>query len=249
MHIYYVDESYDQTTFIVSSVRVDVLEWKAVLERIKQFRAHLRTSYGIKLKSELHAHTFVRHCSDGVSTRVLSIAERRQIFEECIDFIATLPIEIINVCLPLQKFGGRSNEAHFQAIDRLFNRIQTNVSRAHPLSHALVIFDKGKEQQITKLSRRLAVFNYIPSQYGAWPGGAKAKNIATDRIIEDPIFRESRDSYFLQLADFVAYSLLKREVAPSPFVLKWGYHQMFDRLRKVLCYPACRTDPLGIVRA
>ncbi len=248
MHIFYADESYDQTKFIVSSLRVEVSEWRSVLERIKQFRSGLRTSYGIKLKSELHAQTFVRHCSDRVSTRMLSIAERRQIFEQCIDFIATLPIQIINVCLPLQKFGGRSNEAHFQAVDRLFNRIQTNVSRLQPPSHALVIFDKGKEQQITKLSRRLSVFNYIPSQFGSWPGGAKAKNIATDRIIEDPVFRESEDSYFLQLIDLVSFSLLKREVPPSPFVLQWGYHRLFDRLRPVLCIAASPSDPCGIVR-
>jgi len=248
MHIFYADESYDQTKFIVSSLRVSVLEWKTVLQRIKEFRSKLRTNYGIKLKSELHAQTFVRHCSDGISTRVLSIAERRQIFEECINFIATLPIEIINVCLPLQKFGGRSNEAHFQAVDRLFNRIQTNVTRLNPPSHALVIFDKGKEQQITKLSRRLSAFNFIPSQFGSWPGGAKAKNIATERIIEDPVFRESHDSYFLQMVDFVAFSLLKREVQPSPFVLRWGYQQLFERLKTVLCYAACHSDPLGIVR-
>src|SRR5271165_7035774 len=114
MHIFYVDESYDQTRFVVSSLRVDVSEWKSVLEQIKGFRVGLRNAYGIKLKSELHAQTFVRHCSDGVATHKLSLAERRQVFEQCIDFIATLPIQIINVCLPLQKFGGRSNEAHFQ---------------------------------------------------------------------------------------------------------------------------------------
>ena len=130
----------------------------------------------------------------------------------------------------------------------IFNRIQTNVSRLQPSSHALVIFDKGKEQQITKLSRRLSVFNYIPSQFGSWPGGAKAKNIATDRVIEDPVFRDSRDSYFLQLIDFVAFSLLKREVPPSPFVKQWGYHTLFDRLRPVLCLPASAFDPCGIVR-
>jgi hypothetical protein len=248
MHIFYADESYDQTKFVVSSLRVDVSEWKSVLEQIKGFRAGLRDTYGIKLKSELHAQTFVRHCSDRVSTRTLSIAERRDVFEQCIDFIATLPIQIINVCLPLQKFGGRSNEAHFQAVDRLFNRIQTNVTRLQPSSHALVIFDKGKEQQITKLSRRLSVFNYIPSQFGSWPGGAKAKNIATDRVIEDPVFRDSRDSYFLQLIDFVAFALLKREVPPSPFVKQWGYQTLFDRLRPVLCLPASASDPCGIVR-
>jgi hypothetical protein len=248
MHIFYADESYDQTKFVVSSLRVAVPEWRDVLTRIKTFRVGLRNKYGIKLKSELHAQTFIRHCSDGVSSQMLSIFERRVVFEEAIDFIATLPIQIVNVCLPLQKFGGRSNEAHFQAVDRLFNRIQTNVTRMPTPSHALVIFDKGKERQITKLSRRLSAFNYIPSQFGAWPGGAKAKNFLTDRIIEDPVFRESHDSYFLQLSDFVAFALLKREVPPSPFVLKWGYHQLFDRLRPVLCLEASRNDAFGVVR-
>ena len=211
MHFFYADESYDQTKFVVSSLRVGVTQWKDVLNQVKQFRAGLRTRYGIKLRSELHAQTFVRHCSDGISTRTLSLAERRQVFEECLVFIATLPVEIINVCLPLRNFNNRANDTHFAALDRLFNRIQTNVSRLQPQSHALVIFDKGKEHQITKLSRRLAVFNYIPSQFGYWPGGVRARNIVTDRIIEDPVFRDSRDSYFLQLIDFAAFALLKRE--------------------------------------
>jgi hypothetical protein len=85
MHIFYADESYDQTKFIVSSLRVDVAEWKPLLGRIKSFRIDLRNAHGIKLRSELHAHSFVRHCSDGVSTRMLSIAERRVVFERCID--------------------------------------------------------------------------------------------------------------------------------------------------------------------
>jgi uncharacterized protein DUF3800 len=249
MHFFYVDESYDQIKFVISAIRVAIEQWKGVLREIKGFRSNLRSNWGIKLKSELHAHSFVRHCSDGVSTRNLSIADRRKIFEQTIDFIAALPVEIINVCLPLQNFGNRSNEAHYQAVDRLFNRIQTNVSRLQPQSHALVIFDKGKEQQITKLSRRLAVFNYIPSQFGTWSDGARAKNIATDRIIEDPVFRESRDSYFLQLADFVAFALLKREVPPSKFVQQWGYHTLFDKLRPVLCLAASQYDRYGIVRA
>ena len=150
---------------------------------------------------------------------------------------------------PLRNFNNRANDTHFAALDRLFNRIQTNVSRLQPQSHALVIFDKGKEHQITKLSRRLAVFNYIPSQFGYWPGGVRARNIVTDRIIEDPVFRDSRDSYFLQLIDFAAFALLKREIPPSPFILRWGYHTLFARLEPVLCLAASGTDPQGIVRS
>jgi hypothetical protein len=162
--------------------------------------------------------------------------------------MASLPIQIINVCMSLQNFSNRSNDAHFTAVDRLFNRIQTNVSRLQPPSHALVIFDKGKERQITKLSRRMSAFNFIPSKFECWPGGARARHIATDNVVEDPVFRESRDSYFLQLVDFAAFALLKREVPPSPFILRWGYHTLFEKLRPVLCLAASRSDPCGIVR-
>ena len=48
------------------------------------------------------------------------------------------------------------------------------------------------------------VFNPIPSQFGEWSPGQKAKNITVDRIIEDPIFKASHHSYFVQLVDCVA---------------------------------------------
>lgn len=46
----------------------------------------------------------------------------------------------------------------------------------------------------------------------------KTKNIPLERIIEDPVFKQSHQSYMIQLADCVAFSLLKREVPPTPLV-------------------------------
>lgn len=248
MHFFYVDESYDTQRFVMSALRVRAEEWREVFGRTKDFRAYLRSEFGVKLKTELHAQTFVRHCSDRSSDRKLSLADRRKIFGETIEFVAALPIEIINVSLSVPQHGD-SNAAHLAALDRLFNRINTNVSRCSPSSHAVVIFDSGKEQQTTRLARRLSVFNHIPSQFDQWPDGRRTRNIVTDRIVEDPVFRDSKASYFLQLADFVAFALLKREVAPTDFVAKWGYHEVFRSLQPVLCIQAHRRDPLGIVRA
>lgn len=248
MHLFYADESYDQTKFVLSAIRIAATDWRNLLVKTKEFRAELRSDHGIKLRAELHAQTFVRHISDGVASRTLTISERRVIFERCIDFICTLPIEIINVCLPLANFRNNSHEAHFAALDRLLNRVHTNVDRLNPCSLAMVIFDAGKEREITKLSRRLSVYNQIPSQFGSWPGGGRAKNIALVRIIEDPIFRDSKDSYFLQLVDFVTFALLKREVPATEFIKKWGYEKLFDKLKPVLCIAASPRDPCGIVR-
>lgn len=247
MHLFYADESYDSQRFVLTAMRVEVTQWRDVFTRVKDFRKELRSQFGIKLRKELHAQTFIRHCSDGASDRKLSIAERSQVFVCVLRFIASLPTEIINICLNVT--GGDSNAAHRIALDRLFNRIQMNATRCIPQSHAIVIFDTGKERQVTKLARQLSVFNYIPSQFERWQDGSRTRNIVTDRIIEDPVFRDSRGSYFLQLVDFAAFALLKREVPPTEFIARWGYEKTFSILEPVLCKAAHGRDPYGIVRS
>lgn len=98
------------------------------------------------------------------------------------------------------------------------------------------------------MMRKMNVYNPIPSAFGSWPEGA-VRNKPTQRLIEDPVFRSSKASYMLQLVDCVAFALLKRETAPTPNVLKYKIHQMFDRTLAGICVKAAsRSDPLGIVR-
>jgi len=95
----------------------------------------------------------------------------------------------------------------------------------------------------------MSVYNPIPSMIGDWGGGTKTKNIPIQRVIEDPVFKKSHQSYFIQLADAVAYALLKREVTPTRHVKKYGIDKMFERNLAGVCYlSASRFDPLGIVR-
>ena len=76
-----------------------------------------------------------------------------------------------------------------------------------------------------------------------------AQNITTERIIEDPVFKPSDRSYLIQMADCVAFALLKSEVPPTPNVARYGIHEMFDKTLRGICFkPASPRDPLGIVR-
>jgi hypothetical protein len=116
-------------------------------------------------------------------------------------------------------------------------------------ARAVIIADEGREPDITRTLRKMSVFNPIPSRFGSWEPGVASRNIATERIIEDPVFKPSHQSYFLQLADCVAYALLKREVPPSTNVKKYEIHKMFESALSGACFrPASPRDPLGIVR-
>jgi len=115
-------------------------------------------------------------------------------------------------------------------------------------SHAILFCDEGNEGTYTKLTRKLAVFNPVPSQFGRWgQTGQSYRNLPTDRIIEDPVFKKSDQSYFIQLVDFAAYSLLRRE-RPVHSKSKYAIDKAFAGLGPILVRQATRNDPEGIIR-
>ena len=116
-------------------------------------------------------------------------------------------------------------------------------------SYCHLVCDEGKEDYYVKLVRKLRVYNPIPSQFGAWNPGEFAKNIPIERIIEDPQFKDSRKSYFIQHADFMAFGLLRSE-KPTPKIKRHGAHKSLDQLDESLNRVCNKKDPrgMGIIR-
>lgn len=204
---------------------------------IRQYRRKLKASDGMFVTKEFHATDFVagRGC---VGTAVVTKARRCEIFRETLSSVASISkIRILNA------IASRTSER--QVFERLVNRI--NRTMAEWKSHALIIHDQGKDY--TQLIRRMGVYNPIQSQFGTWPDGSPTKNIPTDRIIEDIVFRDSKESVLIQLADFCAYSLFRSEVLLASKE-KYGLSTMFSQLHDVCISAAFKKDPrgLGIIR-
>jgi len=68
-----------------------------------------------------------------------------------------------------------------------------------------------------------------------------------DRIIEYPSFRDSAESYYIQVADLIAF-LLYQETAPSAYMRKTGGQSYFRRLAPLLLRQASSSEPRGMVR-
>jgi hypothetical protein len=102
--------------------------------------------------------------------------------------------------------------------------------------------------EVTVFNVCLEVRGRKDPQLDAWEEG-KTRNLPIARIIEDPVFKASHQSFFIQLADCVSFALLKRETAPTPNIARYGIQNMFDECLASVCFkPASPRDPLGIVR-
>jgi hypothetical protein len=243
--IAYIDESYDETTFAMSALVVDTSRWREVFEAVKDHRSQFKQVYGIFTSKELHALQFVSG-RGRIADRMIPKGLRARLFHETMDLIATMPVSVISGVWTLE--GTSKSEIHAKAFGRIAERLQRR-ARAND-DQILRVVDEGKDVELRKVARRSAVYNMVGSAYGAWEDGARAKNIPNDRLIEDPIFRSSVASYFLQLADFVAYALLKSETAPTELVRRYRLDTAYQRLEPVVVKEASRKDHrgLGIVR-
>ncbi|MGB5080746.1 MAG: DUF3800 domain-containing protein [Burkholderiales bacterium] len=244
---------------------------------VRQHRTLLKNDYGIYIRKEIHAQKFVSGRGH-VSSQTLGKWQRSRVFLGLLKLIARLPnVFLINVCLSVPGRSNPQIEAWDRLLNRIERTMvafeerelplrrtlasdagaSLPADRAHQLGirlsayapRALIFADQGRELEITRAMRKMSIFNPIPSQLGAWGAGQPTKNIPIERVIEDPIFKSSHQSFFIQLADCAAFALLKRETALTPHVQRYGIHGMFEEALAGVCYRgASRYDPLGIVR-
>ena len=180
----------------------------------------------------------VRFGRGQISDRIVTKYRRCQIFREALGQVAALP-------------GVRLANAVSTADDdeRVFEYLANRINRTMRAwtSHAMLICDEGKEAVYTRLLRKMGVFNPIPSMLGTWPEGTTTRNIPVELILEDPLFKDSQRSYFIQLADFCAYALLRKE-RPLPSKMRYDLHTAFNLLDPILLWEATQYDPQGIIR-
>ncbi len=238
MHIIYIDDSRDEKLCVFSALAVPADSWRAAFSMVRDFRRNLRLSDGIFVRTELHAWKFVSG-RGRIADTVVTKGRRCAIFVQALQLIASLPgVRLFNAVFP-----AKEDE---KAFEWMLNRFQRTLGTWD--SRAILVCDEGKEGVYTRLARRMGVYNPIPSAYGQWDEtGLATKNIPTDRILEDPFFKKSERSYFIQLVDFCGYALLRRE-NPLPSKTRYGLHRAFGNLSPILVREATRKDPEGIVR-
>jgi len=238
MHLFYIDDSHDEKLGVFSALALPVDQWQRAYQQIQEWRRSLRKGYGIEVDQELHTWKFLSG-RGRPSDRIITKGERAVIFREGIVLISKLPgARLFNVVFP---------EAHDE---RAFQELLNWINHALQAwgSHGMLICDQGKDATYTKLARRMYRYNPMPFQFETDTGTSLSyRNSPIERIVEDPFFKDSRQSYFIQLVDFAAYSLLRRE-RPISSKNKYNVHLAFDLMTDILVREAGGQGSEGITR-
>jgi hypothetical protein len=237
MHLVYIDDSKDEKNICFSAIMIPAEKWLEAFDHLVRLRKLMKEHAEVYIKTELHATDWLGGRGN-VSPKTIKRTKRVEMFNWVLDEIVKLPdVAILNA------HAKRRDED--ELFLRLMQRIE-NTAKAKK-SHALVISDEGKNYDF--LLRKMRRHNYIPSAKGVWADGAASKNIPAKHLIEDIVYRASKRSFFIQAADFCAFSLLRFE-GPTPRAERMGFDKSFLRLDSALLKVAYRGDPrrLGIIR-
>jgi hypothetical protein len=250
----YVDESGDcglvnspTRYFVLSGLVVHELRWQIYLEELIKFRQQLKQKYGLRLREEFHAAALINH--PGVLVRIKR-NDRLTMIREYADFIASLKdINLINIVIDKEKKPS-GFEVFSTAWRSLIQRFENTISHhnftgpTNPDERGLVFCDHTDNKKLMHLLRQMRHYNPVPHKGHLVTG---YRNLPLQYIIEDPSFRDSEHSYFIQAVDLAAF-LLYQHLTPCTYLKKRAGQNYFNRIRPILCLKASANDPAGIVR-
>jgi len=191
MYIAYVDESGDDghnvaitRYFTLSGIILADSNWKIFLDKVKAFRKGLKGDFGLTLKADFRATDLWRRKGD-LKRLGLSYADQVEIFRRTAEFLrSSQEIVILNVSInkgsPKLPATGRISE---MAWTMFLQRYENWLLVKQELG--VVVNDEGHEKMTRMLSRKMRVYNPIPSLYGGYYQAPLVK------IIEDPFSRHS----------------------------------------------------------
>jgi len=210
MYIAYFDETgddgfpkYSSELFVLTSIYSHYQSWKDNYQKNIQFRQYLKQKYGLPIKTEIHTKYLL--LNKGFYKKLcLDNKKRLEMIIEIANFIGTLDIQSINVCIDKMKINNTNQKVYGHVLDVAVNfnvqRIENSIKKKDPNSKFLIITDEGRVGMMKKTTRKIQKINFIPSQFSGTNYRQEIK-----LLIEDPLPKNSNESYFIQIADFISY--------------------------------------------
>ena len=239
MLIAYIDESGDtgndlvrsSKTFTLGCVLVEADSWNDSFDALINFRRRLKLTYSIPVRAELKANYLIRNAGT-LSNSGLSPSQRHLIYRAHLKQLSQdQHVKAFGVVVhkSMYYFG---KDVFDLAWITLFQRLE-RTSHSRGGIPVLIIHDEGENPAIRKLARwsrrRLSAGSLR---------GSNSLSVPFTRLIDDPVPKASHESYFLQMADLVAYAAFRRIYVPSKSVGGVVNQNMWENLGQGIFAPA-----------
>lgn len=216
--IAYFDESgddglvnYSSNIFILTATYMQDNVWEQNYSRFKNFRKFLKENYNIPIKEEFHTAHFFKD-KDPYRKYNLTNLQRKEIVYWYAKAIGSLNLEIINTIIDKTNIIRSDYKILANALTYTIQRIENTSNWKY-----IIISDKGRISIMKKTARALQSYNPILSNFNQ-----NYYNVPIKNMIEDILEKESSESYFVQISDFVSYIVnlyykyyLKKENIPK----------------------------------
>lgn len=214
MQIAYVDESGDDgeggsVTYALGCVVIDSRDWAATFDGLIEFRRFVAGTFGVPVRSEIKANYLLRN-GGPLRKRPLSERARFKLYRSHLRIQDKLGMKAFAVVIDKAEAReriGRKRAASDVAWEFLLQRLE----RSFRGSEVLVVHDEGDALTIRKRCRKARRAGTAGSAFGTG-----MLNVPFRNLLDDPVSRVSRQSYFLQLADLNAYAAFRRLYPPPP---------------------------------
>jgi len=237
MYLMYVDESGDPGTagsptryFILSALIVHELTWQSLLDDLINFRRTLKGRFGLLMREEIHASQFIYNRA--ILKTPLTRNVRLDILKRCLDWTnQRTDVSIITVRIDKQIRADPFEYAWRMLIQRFDNTLAyKNFPGGHGNDKGILICDNTDGNKLTRLLRQMRRYNQVSNKISIATG---SRNIPLRAIIEDPVLRNSKDSYILQLVDVIAY-FARQVYETNKYIRLKGAKNFYGRVANVV---------------
>lgn len=201
--IAYFDETGDDgvttassDSFVLTSLYMSAEKWQSNFDKVRECRKQLRQQFGFHISEELHTRHLL---SDKEPYRKYSwsFEQKREIIKAVALCISELDAKSVNVIIDKTRFRDQNYHVLENALKYNIQRIENDCSGNW---NYLIITDQGRLPPMRKTARAIRAFNPIHSKYSLG-----YINHPVSSLIEDILEKNSEESYFIQICDFVSY--------------------------------------------
>lgn len=187
--------------FVLNCTMVIETDWLSVLNALVQLRKDLHSGYGIHPGAELKGRDF-RTGQGAFSGLNIPRKTRMNIYKEILNWETAVPVSTFSIAVNKQKAINRGwSDAMYCAWNFALNRLHVKCGPGNEDERFSMFPDQGHGAKVRRWVRSMRRFNNVPSHFGPRTLPFKIK-----RVVEDPSFRDSKKSYFVQIADLNAYA-------------------------------------------